>query len=53
MDQETGLPVMCIHCGRCVEFCPHDCLEMVDIDTHEDRENAGMETAIAGAEEGA
>ena len=23
-------PFVCIHCGRCVPFCPHDCLEMAD-----------------------
>jgi formate hydrogenlyase subunit 6/NADH:ubiquinone oxidoreductase subunit I len=21
-------PFVCIHCGQCVPFCPHDCLEM-------------------------
>ena len=26
----SGEPFVCIHCGRCVEFCPHDCLEMVE-----------------------
>jgi formate hydrogenlyase subunit 6/NADH:ubiquinone oxidoreductase subunit I len=30
MDRETGFPVVCIHCGRCVAFCPHTCLEMID-----------------------
>jgi formate hydrogenlyase subunit 6/NADH:ubiquinone oxidoreductase subunit I len=24
----TGDPFVCIHCGRCVAFCPHACLEM-------------------------
>jgi formate hydrogenlyase subunit 6/NADH:ubiquinone oxidoreductase subunit I len=22
---------VCIHCGRCVPFCPHDCLELMDV----------------------
>ena len=22
-----GEPFVCIHCGRCVPFCPHDCLQ--------------------------
>ena len=26
----SGEPFVCIHCGRCVEFCPHDCLELVE-----------------------
>jgi ferredoxin len=30
MDPETGYPVVCIHCGRYVPFCPHSCLELVD-----------------------
>jgi Fe-S-cluster-containing hydrogenase component 2 len=24
----TGEPFVCLHCGQCVPFCPHDCLEM-------------------------
>jgi len=27
----SGEPFVCIHCGRCVEFCPHDCLEMLEV----------------------
>ena len=23
-------PFVCIHCGRCIPFCPHDCLEGVE-----------------------
>jgi formate hydrogenlyase subunit 6/NADH:ubiquinone oxidoreductase subunit I len=30
LDHEVN-PYVCIHCGRCVEFCPHDCLELVDL----------------------
>jgi ferredoxin len=26
-----GEPFVCNHCGRCVPFCPHDCLEMSEI----------------------
>ena len=25
-----GEPFVCIHCGRCISFCPHTCLEMAD-----------------------
>jgi formate hydrogenlyase subunit 6/NADH:ubiquinone oxidoreductase subunit I len=28
---ETREPFVCIHCGRCVEFCPHDCLELMAV----------------------
>jgi formate hydrogenlyase subunit 6/NADH:ubiquinone oxidoreductase subunit I len=21
---------VCLHCGQCVPYCPHDCLEMKD-----------------------
>jgi Fe-S-cluster-containing hydrogenase component 2 len=24
----TSTPFVCIHCGRCVDYCPHACLEM-------------------------
>ena len=27
-----GEPFVCIHCGRCVPFCPHDCLELNEED---------------------
>ncbi len=27
---DSGFPVICIHCGRCVSFCPHRCLELVE-----------------------
>ena len=27
----TGDPFLCIHCGRCVSFCSHDCLEMREV----------------------
>ncbi len=25
-DDTTGKPMICIHCGYCVEFCPHNVL---------------------------
>ncbi len=28
---ESGFPIVCIHCGLCTSFCPHGCLEMVDM----------------------
>ena len=35
IEPETKLPHVCIHCGRCVPFCPLGCLEMID-SPHED-----------------
>jgi formate hydrogenlyase subunit 6/NADH:ubiquinone oxidoreductase subunit I len=29
-------PYICIHCGQCVPFCPHDCLEMVELPSNDD-----------------
>jgi Fe-S-cluster-containing dehydrogenase component len=29
-DQETKKPIICRHCGVCAQFCPHDCLVMID-----------------------
>lgn len=29
-DQETKKPIVCKHCGVCVRFCPHGCLELVE-----------------------
>jgi Fe-S-cluster-containing hydrogenase component 2 len=26
----AGEPVVCLHCGKCVPYCPHGCLEMVE-----------------------
>lgn len=30
-DGEAERPIVCVFCGQCVKFCPHDCLEMVDV----------------------
>jgi ferredoxin len=27
----NGEPFVCIHCGRCIPFCPHNCLELVEV----------------------
>lgn len=27
-DEGLKLPLMCTHCGMCVKFCPHGCLEV-------------------------
>jgi len=27
-DEETNKPMICIHCGYCVKFCPHGVLKM-------------------------
>jgi NAD-dependent dihydropyrimidine dehydrogenase PreA subunit len=31
-------PYVCIHCGQCVPYCPHDCLEMADLDPKDKEE---------------
>jgi Fe-S-cluster-containing dehydrogenase component len=31
-DLEEDKPIVCVFCGQCVRFCPHDCLEMVDVE---------------------
>jgi ferredoxin len=30
LDSEERKPVVCIHCGACVEFCPHQVLVSED-----------------------
>jgi Fe-S-cluster-containing dehydrogenase component len=30
-DDDLGYPVVCIHCGVCVPFCPHGCLELEEV----------------------
>jgi formate hydrogenlyase subunit 6/NADH:ubiquinone oxidoreductase subunit I len=30
LDQ-TSEPFVCLHCGKCVPFCPHDCLAMKEL----------------------
>ena len=30
-DEETKKPIICRHCGVCARFCPHDCLQMVEV----------------------
>ena len=30
-DDETKKPIICRHCGTCARFCPHGCLQMVDV----------------------
>ncbi|MEI7590665.1 MAG: 4Fe-4S dicluster domain-containing protein [Deltaproteobacteria bacterium] len=27
IDESTGKPSICIHCGYCVKFCPHNVLK--------------------------
>lgn len=31
-DEEHNLPIICKHCGVCVNFCPHGCLRMEEKD---------------------
>ena len=30
-DDETKKPIICRHCGMCARFCPHNCLQMVEV----------------------
>lgn len=30
-DEETNTPIICRHCGSCSRFCPHQCLNMVEV----------------------
>ncbi len=30
-ERENGKPAVCIHCGYCVQFCPHDVLAFVEV----------------------
>ena len=29
-DVETKTPIICHHCGVCAQYCPHDCLQLVE-----------------------
>ena len=29
-DEETKKPLICRHCGVCAQYCPHDCLVMIE-----------------------
>ena len=29
-ERKNGKPAVCIHCGYCVQFCPHDVLAFVE-----------------------
>ena len=31
-DEDTHKPIICHHCGMCARFCPHDCLQMVEVE---------------------
>jgi Fe-S-cluster-containing hydrogenase component 2 len=31
-DEEEEKPIICIFCGQCARFCPHDCLEMIEVE---------------------
>jgi Fe-S-cluster-containing dehydrogenase component len=31
-DEQEDKPIVCVFCGQCARFCPHDCLEMVEVD---------------------
>lgn len=29
-NSDTKKPIVCKHCGVCVRFCPHGCLELIE-----------------------
>ena len=31
-DEELLQPLICHHCGICAQYCPHDCLEVVEVE---------------------
>lgn len=33
-DVEINKPMICVHCGYCVNYCPHGVLAMIPIETH-------------------
>ncbi|MCL1849105.1 MAG: [Fe-S]-binding protein [Clostridiales bacterium] len=35
-DEDERKPIICFHCGLCVRFCPHGCLEMREVPDEED-----------------
>lgn len=30
-NPDTKKPIICIHCGACARFCPHECLVMKEV----------------------
>ena len=34
-DRTSEYPIMCKHCSVCVKFCPHECLEMEEVNANE------------------
>lgn len=30
-DNQLGKPIFCFHCGKCVNFCPHNCLTLEEV----------------------
>ncbi len=32
IDEETGKPVICTHCGYCTMFCPHNVLQVEEVE---------------------
>ena len=31
-DEETNKPVICTHCGYCVNYCPHEVLALTEVE---------------------
>ena len=30
-DNDTNKPIICHHCGVCANFCPHGCLQLIEV----------------------
>jgi len=34
-ERKNGKPAVCVHCGYCVDYCPHGVLEYKEIEVEE------------------
>lgn len=32
-NEEKNFPIICLHCGKCSQFCPHQCLTLEEVVT--------------------
>ncbi len=46
-DEDLGYPVVCAHCGQCVKFCPHGCIDLEDAAEVRVATDAGLEVTDA------
>lgn len=50
-DDSLGYPVVCVHCGNCAKFCPHGCLELVEVSDERTFDAYDADLNDAGIEE--